>query len=163
VNCATTCASSETAVNSAGVRWERQRGRTAVRRHLPNSANCSAHASFLTSVYVARIHFPYAAACDEHVDVECKANLCSGLVAVVVADGEVMTAVEKNRPQSSDRPNPGLETDGHHVRRRLPHHLDPGRSRSCLVPILLEQGPRFLPVAPCQVLVMEPSFRKCLD
>ena len=46
------------------------------------------------------MHFPYAAACDAHVDVECKASLCKGLVAV--ADGEVMKAVEKNRPQVID-------------------------------------------------------------
>ena len=62
-----------------------------------------------------------------------------------------------------DRPNPSLETDGHHVRRRLPHHLDPGRPWPCLVSILLEQGPRSLAVAPRQVPVMEPSFREYLD
>jgi hypothetical protein len=44
------------------------------------------------------MHFPYAAACDAHVDVECNASLCNGLVDVVVADGKVMTAVEKNQP-----------------------------------------------------------------
>lgn len=100
MSCATTCASSETFVSL--VECDGQQGRTAVLRHLPNSANCSAHASFFTSVYVARIHFPYAAACDAHVDVEWKANLCKGLVPVVVADGEAMTAVEKNRPQVID-------------------------------------------------------------
>lgn len=43
------------------------------------------------------MHFPYAAACDAHVEVECKASLCNGFVAAVVGDGEVMTAVERNR------------------------------------------------------------------
>lgn len=59
--------------------------------------------------------------------------------------------------------NPGLVTDGHHVRRRLPHHLDFGYPRSCLVSVLLEQGSRFFVVSPCQGFVVEPSLRKHLD
>lgn len=55
-------------------------GHTAWRKHRPNFSNSSLQQSLRTSVYVAAIHFPYAAACDEQVVVECRARRFNGLV-----------------------------------------------------------------------------------
>jgi len=42
----------------------------ASRRHCPNFANSSLHTSFLTSLYVAKIHRPYVDAWNAQVPVE---------------------------------------------------------------------------------------------
>ena len=54
---------------------------TASRKQAPNLANSSLQVSFLTSVYVARMHFPYVAACCEHVVVDATASRRKGVVA----------------------------------------------------------------------------------
>ena len=57
-------------------------GRTASRKHRPNFSNSCLQLSLRTSVYIAAMHFPYAAACDAHVVVECRARRFRGLVGL---------------------------------------------------------------------------------
>lgn len=67
-------------LRSTFVRRQPLPGLTASRKHAPNLANSSLHASLLISVYVASIHLPYSVACAAQVTVECKASLFSGVV-----------------------------------------------------------------------------------
>lgn len=53
-----------------GIRRDHHLRFIASRRHVANFANSSLQASFLTSVYVATTHLPYAEACAEQVTVE---------------------------------------------------------------------------------------------
>ena len=68
--------------------------RTAVRKHVPNFSNSALHASLRTSVYVAKIHFPYSDAWEAHVVVDAYARRLSGVVAAeAVVDAAVMVVV----------------------------------------------------------------------